>query len=222
MPERGQEPTEVSREPEDGAPSVRPAPPSLTISTGRTRRFPSVAAIAWLTLVWILLWDSITVGQLLTGIAVGTLVAWAFPLPRVPFDGHFSPLGVVRLFARLSIDIVLASAQVAALALRVRHTPRGAVLRVQLRSASDLYLVLTGDLCSLVPGSLVVEALRTTGTLYIHVLDVTRPGAIEEARQSVLRQEASVLYAIASDTEIAAAGLPPRRFGGPDLRSVAA
>lgn len=179
---------------------------------------PSIAAIAWLTLVWVLLWGTVSVGQVLTGIAVSTAVAWALPLPRVPFEGRVNLLGLARLFGRLSVDILLASVQVAVLALRVRTIPRGAVLRVELRSESDLYLVLTGNLCSLVPGSLVIEALRTTGTLYIHVLDVSAPGAIDEARASVLRQEARVMYAIASDSEIAAAGLPPRRWGGPDRR----
>jgi multicomponent Na+:H+ antiporter subunit E len=70
---------------------------------------------------------------------------------------------------------------------------------------------MTGELCSLVPGSLVVEAHRLTGVLYLHVLDVAQSGGIEAARQSVLDQEERVLRAFASDAELARAGLEVRR-----------
>jgi len=62
-----------------------------------------------------------------------------------------------------------------------------------------------------VPGSIVVEAHRLTGTLYLHVLDVATAGGVEAARRSVLDQEERVLRAFASDAELEAAGLRPRR-----------
>ena len=60
------------------------------------------------------------------------------------------------------------------------------------------------------PGSLVVEAHRLTGMLYLHVLDVRQSGGIEAARQAVLDQEERVLRAFASDEELVAAGLGVR------------
>ena len=47
---------------------------------------------------------------------------------------------------------------------------------MQLRSQSDLFLTVTAQLCSLVPGSIVVEAHRLSGLLYIHVFDVSDAG----------------------------------------------
>ncbi|HCX83991.1 MAG TPA: Na+/H+ antiporter subunit E [Micrococcales bacterium] len=186
------------------------AQPGVTL-----RRRPSVTAVVWLAVVWVLLWGDLTIANVLAGLMVALAVAWFLPLPRVPFAGRPSGFGLVRLFGRLAGDIVVASVHVAAVALRFGHEPRGGVLRVRLRSRSDLYLTLTADLCSLVPGSIIVEAHRATGTLYVHTLDLSGPGAVEHARTVVLDQEARVLYALASDEEIAAAGLPPRRFGGP-------
>ena len=104
-------------------------------------------------------------------------------------------------------DVVRASIEVAVIALTPRCTPRGAVVGVQLRSHSDLYLTLTAELVSLVPGSLVVEAQRLTGMLYLHVLDLERSGGAEAVRAHVLAQEERLLRALASPDEQAAAGV---------------
>ena len=192
---------------------VTKLPPGASLPNSTPRRRPSVTATLWLTVVWVLLWGDLTVANVLCGVIVALAVTWLLPLPRVPFAGRPSPIGLVFLFGRLAVDIVVASIHVSALALRLRQVPRGAVLRVELRSRSDLYLTLTADLCSVVPGSIIVEAHRATSTLYVHALDVAKEGALEHARAVVLEQEVRVLYALASDSEIAAAGLPPRRFG---------
>ena len=129
----------------------------------------------------------------------------------IDFHGRLRPVGIVRLFARFAVDLVKASFEVSLIALRPGYQTRGAVIGVQLRSHSDLYLTMTAELASLVPGSLVVEAHRLTGMLYLHVLDVRQSGGIEAARQSVLDQEERVLRAFASDEELAAAGLVSTR-----------
>lgn len=192
---------------------VAGAPPARSVSA--QERWFSPSAVVWLTVVWVLLWGDLSLANVLAGAVVATAVTWFLPLPRVPFAGRISVLGMFWLFARLAGDILVASIQVAAVALRWNRPPRGGVLRVQLRSRSDLYLTLTADLCSLVPGSIIVEAHRSTGTLYVHTLDLHGPDGVEQARRTVLEQEARVMYALASDEEIAAAGLPARRWGRP-------
>jgi len=113
------------------------------------------------------------------------------------------------------VDIVVASVQVAAIAVR-RRPPRSAVLRIRLRSHSDVVLTLTAELVSVVPGSIVVEAHRLTGTLYVHVLDVDMAGGIESARRHVLAQEERVLRALAARAELEEAGVvAPAGEGAP-------
>ena len=202
--------------------SGTPLTPARTVPGSTRRGRPSVAAILWLTLVWILLWGDLTWANLLGGLVVAYVVAALLPLPRVPFAGRPSPLGVLRLMGRLAVDILVASIEVTGIALRFGREPRSGVIRVQLRSRSDLYLTLTADFCSLVPGSIIVEAHRATSTLYVHVLDLEGDGAVERARRGVLEQEARVMYALASDDEITRAGLPARRLGGAPRGAVAA
>ncbi|HEY0215479.1 MAG TPA: Na+/H+ antiporter subunit E [Cellulomonas sp.] len=175
----------------------------------------------WLVVVWVLLWGDLSVGNVLAGAVVAVAVTGALRMTPIEFHGRLHPWGLVVLVARFAWDLVRASIEVSAVALRPRHTPHGAVIGVQLRSHSDLYLTMTAELCSLVPGSLVVEAHRLTGMLYLHVLDVAQSGGVEQARQVVLDQEERVLRAFASDSEMRQAGLEPhpRRTGTREVRA---
>ena len=177
-----------------------------------TRRRPWSAqwpTVLWLVVVWVLLWGDLSVANVLAGIAISLLVTRGLRMSPIDFQGTVHPFGLLVLVARFVVDLVHASFQVSLLALRPHRLPHGAVIAVQLRSHSDLYLTLTAELCSLVPGSLVVEAHRLTGRLYLHVLDVEQVGGIERARQIVLDQEERVLRALASDPELLEAGLTP-------------
>ncbi len=167
--------------------------------------------VLWLTVVWVLLWGHLTVANVLAGFLIGVGLVTIAPMPKAGFDGRPWLPGIVVLVVRFVIDIVMASVQVARAALAFGRTPHGAVIRVRLRSHSDLLLTVTAQLCSLVPGSIIVEAHRLTGTLYVHVFDPTGPDGIEGERRRVLAIERRVLYALATDHEIAEAGLPPRR-----------
>ena len=182
-------------------------------------RFHAVS-VGWLTAVWVLLWGELSVANVLGGVAVAVLVTASLPMPAIEFHGRVHLVPLLYLVWRFVADLVVASAQVAAQALDPRRVPRGAVLGVALRSHSDLYLTLTGELCSLVPGSLVVEAHRVTGMLYIHVLDVDTAGGVEAARAHVLDTEARLLRAIASDEELAEAGLTRRPLRAGHARAV--
>jgi len=167
--------------------------------------------LLWLTAVWVLMWGQLTVANVLAGVLLAALLIVVFPMPKVGFDGRPWVPGIVVLVLRFAVDVVMASVQVARKALSPGEPPHGAVIRVRLRSHSDLLLTMTAQLCSLVPGSIVVEAHRLTGTLYVHVFDVSGAGGIDGAREHCLAIERRVMYAFATDADIEAAGLPPRR-----------
>ncbi|XCB37438.1 Na+/H+ antiporter subunit E [Arcanobacterium hippocoleae] len=87
--------------------------------------------------------------------------------------------------------------------------PRGAIIRVQLRSHSDVYLAMVSGMTGLVPGSVVVDAHRATGMLYVHVFDMGLAGGPDGVHRSVLEQEERVLRAFASHDELVDAGYVP-------------
>jgi multicomponent Na+:H+ antiporter subunit E len=168
----------------------------------RRRRTLQPRAIATIALAWMLLWDRLSWGNLVNGLLVGLFVTLAFPLPSIEFHGRLRPHRVVWLIVLFLVDLVAASWQVLRLALG-RRRPRNAVIEVQLRSRSDFYLTLTAELVALVPGSVVVDARRSTSVLYLHLLDIEREGAIEHQRRHVLDVEERVVRAFGSDDEIA-------------------
>ena len=175
----------------------------------------------WLTALWVLLWGDLTVANVLAGVVIAVILLMVAPMPAAGYAGRISITGVVWLLARFIVDVVLASVEVSKMALHPLRPPEGGIIRVRLRSESDVILTMTGVFTSLVPGSIIVEAHRLTGTLYVHVLDLPTSGGAEAFRQQVLLQERRLLYALASQEDLARAGLPPRRWWGGPGREVA-
>jgi multicomponent Na+:H+ antiporter subunit E len=166
----------------------------------RTRSFQP-RAIATIALAWVLMWDRVTWGNVVDGILVGLFVTYAFPLPSIEFTGRLRPHRVAWLIVRFFGDLVAATWQVTRLAF-ARRMPRNAVIGVQLRTRSDFYLTLVAELIALVPGSVVVDARRSTAILYLHLIDVEHEGAIDAQRRRVLEVEERVVRAFGSREEI--------------------
>ncbi len=165
--------------------------------------------VLWVTVLWVLLWGDLSWGNVAAGVVIGVVVPALLPLPAVLYHGKVRPGRVLVLVAYFIRDLVVSSFQVALIALSFGHRPHGAVIGVQLRSASDLYLTLTAELSTLIPGSIVVEALRRNGMVYLHILDLEAMGGPDAVRRNILAVEERVLRALASDAELEQVGLQP-------------
>lgn len=154
--------------------------------------------------IWVLLWGDLSLANLVSGFLLGVLITWVFPLPPIEQHGRFRLWPWMRMTAILLADLVRSSFVVAAQAFHFGHTMRNAVVRVELRTHSDLYLTLTSELVSLVPGSLVLEARRQESVLYVHVMDVRSDDDVPAARRNVLEAENRVVRSFGSDEEIGA------------------
>ena len=175
-----------------------PARPTLT------RRRPQLRMSIVTAVIWVLLWGDLSLANLVSGFLLGLLITWVFPLPPIDFHGRFRLWPHTKLITILLFDLVRSSFVVAAQAFHFGHTMRNAVVRVDLRTHSDLYLTLTSELVSLVPGSLVMEARRQESVVYLHVMDVRSPADIAHARRKVLQAEERVVRSFGSDDEVAA------------------
>ncbi|WP_433528035.1 Na+/H+ antiporter subunit E [Micromonospora sp. CA-263727] len=188
----------MNPDPMTPAPPADPPNPPLTRAARRRSR---IIAVTGLVAVWVLLWGTLSWANVISGLVVAAILLAVFPLPPVTFAGRIHPLPLLRFALRFLLDLVVASAQIAWLALRVGHTPRSAVIAVQLRVNTDLNLTLTAEALSLVPGSLILEADRNTGTLFIHVINLDSLDEVEQFRRGVLELEARIIAAIGSADE---------------------
>ncbi|MBE1487979.1 Na+/H+ antiporter subunit E [Plantactinospora soyae] len=167
------------------------------------RRFrDNLFTVAWLVAVWSLLWGEFSLGNLLGGALVAVVVLVFLPLPRVTFGGRLRPLALADLVVRFVVELVVASVQVGWVAVRPGPPPRNAIIAVRLRVHSDLNLTLTAEVLSLVPGTLIVEADRDTGTLYVHVLDVRGAEDLAQSRARILALETRLVRVVGSAAEL--------------------
>jgi multicomponent Na+:H+ antiporter subunit E len=160
--------------------------------------------IAGLTVVWALLWGAFTPLVLVGGALVALLVTSVFPFPAVPRTGRFRPWPAVVLVVVFLVEMLVASVQVAWIAIRPARPPRSAVIQVDLVTRSEFLLTITSELICLVPGSLLVELDSAHGRLWLHLLDGSTPEKIEGARVHALAQERRVVAALGSAAELAA------------------
>jgi multicomponent Na+:H+ antiporter subunit E len=161
----------------------------------------------WLVVLWLLLWGRFSTGLALSGIVVALVVVRLFPLQPIPVEGRIRPLAALRLWARFAWDVVVASVQVAWLAVRAAgggDPPGMAVIAVPLRTRSELLLTAVAEILGLVPGSIVVEIDRTSGILYVHLIGVDDHAAVERERERARALEARVIRAFGSDEDRAA------------------
>ncbi|GIG86718.1 Na+/H+ antiporter subunit E [Plantactinospora endophytica] len=165
--------------------------------------------VGWLVAVWSLLWGEFTWGNLLGGAVVAVVILVFLPLPRVTFGGRLRPLALAEFVGRFVAELVVASVHVGWVAVRPgRSRLRNAIIAVRLRVRTDLNLALTAEVLSLVPGTLIVEADRAAGTLYVHVLDVRGAEDLTRSRDRVLALEARLVRSVGSDAELRMVSAP--------------
>jgi multicomponent Na+:H+ antiporter subunit E len=185
----------------------RAEPPSAVDGLRRRLRH-QLPLLVWLVLVWNLLWGTWSWANLLSGILVALVVTSVLPLPPVEGGIHFRPVAALRFVGHFLVDLVSSAAQVAWQTIRPRGIGRQAIIRVQLRTDSDLLLTIVCESLTLVPGSMVIDMDRERRILAVHVLHVEDERDVEAQRRSVLAEEERVVRAFGSADEIAALGRP--------------
>jgi multicomponent Na+:H+ antiporter subunit E len=148
-----------------------------------------VWVLCWLTLVWILLWGTVSAANIVSGLAVALVITVLLPLPAVPVEGRVHPLSVLRLIVTVAYYLVVSSVQVAWLAIRPGTPPLTAVLRAHLAIKSDLVLALAVNVINLTPGTIVLEIDQTRRMLYVHVIDVGSERTVQRFYRQIAQFE---------------------------------
>jgi multicomponent Na+:H+ antiporter subunit E len=151
-----------------------------------------------LVILWMLLWGSLSMLNLVTGILVALLVTRVFFLPPVELSGRLNVIWLVVFLGRFL------GFQVAYQALRPHTITRSSLIAVQLVTRSDFLLTLTSIALSLVPGSLVVEVDRERSILYLHALNTRTMDDVAAVRTKALRVEYLIVRVLGSQDDLKA------------------
>src|SRR5690625_4292893 len=153
------------------------------------------------------LWGSVNLKNNLRRMRAAILVFVLSPMPAMRHQLTLRPLRFDYFLAHFVFDLVRSAVEVGWWAIRRAPQPPSSVLAVKMSSRSDFFLTGTGILCTLIPGSVVVEAQRATGTIFLHVIGAGTPEEVELARQRSVEQEHRLLLAIGRRELLEEAGL---------------
>jgi len=161
----------------------------------RVRRSARLLMIAWLTVVWVALWEDLSAANLLAGLALATALVALFPLSPPGVAGTLSPLAAVRFVVYFAWKLVEASLVVAWEVVTPHNRINQGIVAVPIHGVSDTLTTLVANAISLTPGTLTIEIRRRPTILYVHVLHLQD---IEAVRREVQYLEVLAIRAFGS------------------------
>lgn len=155
---------------------------------------------AGLAVAWVMLWDKISVANVLGGLLVGVVLLVVFPLRPVGDEDRLTlhPLGFVRLAAALLRQLIVSNLLVAREVVSPNAELRTGIVACRMRSSSPKLLSTVANIIALSPGTMAVDATDSPPTLYIHVLSLDD---IIVVRRDVARLERQVIDAFGSPAD---------------------
>lgn len=156
--------------------------------------------LVWLTALWLLLWDDVSVANALAGLLVGIAVLTFARLPRVsrlgPDDrARIRPLALGHLALYVAYKLVEANLVLAWEVLTPRNRINVGVVAVPLRTDSEIAMMVVANIITLTPGTVTIESLGTPPVLYVNVLHLDD---LDEVRRGLLRVEELCVRAFGS------------------------
>lgn len=138
-----------------------------------TRLFPYPIVSAGLLGLWLLLNQSLSLGQILVGGAVALVGGWTLSALEAPKSRPQRPAAILRLAALVFADIVRSNLAVARIILGFAHRrPTSGFVEIPLELRDPYGLATLACIITSTPGTLWVNFNKETGTLSIHVLDL--------------------------------------------------
>ncbi|HWV48635.1 MAG TPA: Na+/H+ antiporter subunit E [Microbacterium sp.] len=173
-----------------------------------------VPFLAWLVVLWMLLWGQFTVLAFVTGLIVAIFVTRVFRLPTIELSGRINLWYAALFLVQFLYAVLRGALSVTVQVFDFRRQPGAAIMAVPLKYADDLVMTHVAVTSSLVPGSLIVEADRDRRILYLHVIGVRSIADVDRQREQVLRWERRIVRALGSPAQYRALRDDERALAG--------
>lgn len=171
------------------------------------------ATMAWLTLLWVLLWGHVSYANVLGGIAVSAGVVLFARLDSASLrPTRFRPLWALRYVVTLGWQLLVSNIRLASEILTPGDGTHTAIIAIPIRGGSDAVVNLVANSITLTPGTMTIDVKRHDvesrsdggvdcglgATLYVHCI---YSEDVEALRHDVLRLEALALQAFGTQEE---------------------
>lgn len=153
-----------------------------------------LALIAWLTVMWVVLWREVSPANVLSGLAIGIVVIFVFPPHRIS-DTRYTvrPLRLLLFIGYFFWQVLVSNVVVAREILTPRDRVQAGIVAVPLAASSNLVVMVVANAISLTPGTLTLEVRRDPPTLYVHVLHLND---IDKVRETIWKMQRMAVLAI--------------------------
>jgi multicomponent Na+:H+ antiporter subunit E len=186
-----------------GSGRVSASPVSVTRPGMMNQLRARIVEIAWLTLVWVLLWGTFTSVSIVGGMLVGAGVIAAFRFPAPGPHLPFRPVRLLALGGYLAYDMVVSGAEVSWQTLRHGPAARGAVFAVPLVSGSDRVVAVVANALSLSPGAMALQIDHEHRLWHVYALGPRDRAGVERSRRRALDMQRRVIAALGTPAELA-------------------
>jgi multicomponent Na+:H+ antiporter subunit E len=139
-----------------------------------------------IVVIWVLAWGSLSIANVLSGLAVAGVLLWLAPdtFPGARRPASFRLGAVLRFTAYVVVQVVVSNLALSRVVLARRSRIHTGVMAVPLPELSDGLLTLVVNVMALSPGTIPLQLTREPRVLYVHVLQM---GDIEASRRQVER-----------------------------------
>jgi len=145
----------------------------------------TAAVVVVLAAIWVLLWGSASVANIVTGVLIGTALVMLVPgLRGTKQPLVIRPIAIARLLGHFLVDLIRSNVVLTREILARRSRIHTAIVGVELPGCSDELLTAITNLLALAPGTMPVEMSVDPVVLYVHVLHLED---VEEVRREVRR-----------------------------------
>lgn len=139
-----------------------------------------------LVAIWVLAWGTLSIANVLSGLAVAALLMWLAPdtWPRAKRPSSFRLGAAARFVVHVAGQVVVSNLALSRDVVRRRVQVRSGVMAVPLPDLSDGLLTLIVNVMALSPGTIPLQVTREPNVLYVHVLQMSD---VEASRREVER-----------------------------------
>lgn len=163
--------------------------------------------VAWLTVLWLVLWRDVSVANVVSGVAIALVVLALFPPRQVTGDHAFRPLKLVVFIGYFAWKLVVSNLMVAREIVTPRDHVRSGIVAVPVVACSDLVTTVVANAISLTPGTLTLEVRRDPPMLFVHVLHLHD---LDQVRRDIRTLQRLAVAAIGSAEAVAELDAEPQ------------